>query len=207
MITIHDPILHAEKGSGQFRRPSEFSIMVDIDDIRDALSLAMALRGLVMFYFNIQLPIHAILKFIDNMPLFVLRQEQDRKVIKIICRSMLIGADLNWELSEERAHGTTIRQVTAINCDVRMTATVRNGKDLVFLSELANAFLPLCFKLWLDESAVLLGMLNTAEIGSEVTLILTIRRGRLVYILFRPGNPEFVHTVPFLEADPEFMAF
>ena len=206
MIKIHDPILHAEKGAGKFRKPSEFSLTVDIDDTRDTLSLAMAIRGLVAFYFNMQLPVHAVLTFLDGIPLFTLRQEQDHKVIKISCHSLLIGTDLRWEPSEERAQGTAIRQVTAINCDVRITAEIRNEKDLVFLSQLANAFLPLCFRLWLDESAVLMGMLNTAEVGSEVTLILTIRHGSLVYILFRPGHPELVHTVPFLEADPEFLA-
>ena len=68
MITIHDPILHGEKGSDRNKKLSEFSFTVDIDDVRDALSLAMAIRGLVALYFKNQLPVHAILKFIDEIP-------------------------------------------------------------------------------------------------------------------------------------------
>ena len=206
MITIHDPILHGEKGSDRNKKLSEFSFTVDIDDVRDALSLAMAIRGLVALYFKNQLPVHAILKFIDEIPFYLMREEKSKRLIKITCNSLLIGVDLSWDVVDESAQGTSIRQITAINCDVRITAVVRNERDKVFLSELACAFLPLCFRLWLDESSVFLSLLNTADTGDDITLILTVQRGRLVYILFCPGKPELVHTVPFLEAESEFVA-
>lgn len=166
----------------------------------------MAIRGLVALYFKNQVPVHAILKFIDDIPFSLMQREGSKRAIKITCDSLLVGTDLSWDVVDESVQGTSIRQVTAINCDARLTAVVRDEQDKVFLSKLANAFLPLCFRLWLDESAVFLSMLNTADAGDEITLILTVQSGRLVYILFCPGKPELIHTVPFLEAESDFVA-